>query len=171
MSKTKGIKFKWVFLIALLPGFGISFITPIYQFDYGTHTTGFKPKGFERLDQFIDLNLEADRKKKLVVFFTTTCPHCKNASEELGYNMESGQKIKVNAIFPNKGEAINTFIKNNNGSTFNPFGLDNDALFLELSGGYFPSLFLLDENNEVISNWSGDGINYTCLDYLKTIEP
>jgi glucan phosphoethanolaminetransferase (alkaline phosphatase superfamily) len=34
-ERTRKIKFIFVFLISLLPGFGISFIKPIYDIDYG----------------------------------------------------------------------------------------------------------------------------------------
>ena len=170
-DRLKKIKFIWVFLIAIGPGFGISFIEPIYQNDYGTYNSDFKPENIVQLEEYMPIDLSNSKEKKLIAFFTTSCPHCKVASRRIGYNFEGGQNIKMNAIFPGTMEDADSFIADNNGSEFNYYAIDNDSLFLALSGGSFPSLFLLSNENEVISHWTGDGINYSCLDYLANEEP
>lgn len=171
IPKTRKLKFMWVFLIALGPGFGISFIAPIYQGDYGMFSSDFRPSYFSDLDDKTGSKITSNNSKKLVAFFTTTCPHCKVASNNLGYNLEAGQALEVNAFFPGTKEDADKFISTNNGKEFNYYTINDDDFFLGLSGNYFPSIFLLDENNAPLYHWAGEGVNFTCLDYLLDLEP
>ena len=171
IPKTRKLKFIWVFLIAMGPGFGISFIAPIYESDYGTYTTDRNPDNFLELDELAGTNLGSSSSKKIVAFFTTSCPHCMVASTNLGYNIAAGQQVEVNAVFPGTKEDADKFIANNNGQAFNYYTIDNDDVFVGIAGNFFPSIFLLSEDNTVIRHWSGDGVNFTCLDYLLDLEP
>lgn len=169
-EKLKRVKLWLVFLIALVPGFGISFISPIYITDYGMLTDDFKLENIEALEQEIGSKLILEDNYNLVAFFTTSCPHCKAASEKIGTNILSGQKIPVAAIFPGEEGDSKTFLEKHKGQNFTAYTVNNDALFLNLSGGTFPSMFLLDKNGKTVYHWTGDRLNYTGLDYLKSLE-
>lgn len=168
-KRFRNAKFIYVLLICLLPGFGISFITPIYVTDYGDFSDDFKLNNITELENQTNSKLLPETGYALVAFFSTTCPFCKEESKKLGTNIDAGQKITVNAIFPGTDEDTKKFLEENKGEKFNYFLLDNDPLFIDLSGGTFPSLFLIDSNGETIKHWQGDALNYSSLDYLKSL--
>jgi len=167
--KQRTLKFGWVFLIALLPGFGLSFITPIYNVDFGKFNDDFKLVNKTHIDQYLKQQPDPAN-YSLYAFFTTTCPHCKEASERLGTNIESGQKIQVNILFPSTEEDAQKFLADHKGSKFNYGLIENDSVFIVTSGGAFPSVFLVDGQGTTVSHWTGDELNYTALDYLKSLE-
>lgn len=169
-AKTKTLKVWLIFLIALLPGFGISFISPIYITDYGMLTDDMKLENIEVLEIEIGGKLILEDSYNLVAFFTTSCPHCKAASEKLGANIKGGQKIQVTAIFPGEEGDTHAFLEEHKGLDFTSYLIDHDDLFLDLSGGTFPSMFLLDKDGKTVYHWTGDQLNYTGLDYLKSLE-
>ncbi|MGV6860432.1 MAG: TlpA family protein disulfide reductase [Putridiphycobacter sp.] len=167
---THKIKPALVLLVGVFLGFGVSFLTPIYSTDYGN---------LGQTDFALDLNLlntetnnflNQNNKPALVAFFTSTCPHCKAASEKLGLMQKNGNIPQVFAIFPGTKEDTERFIQNHNAQTFYNVILQNDDAFLELSGGSFPSIFLLDEKGNTIKHWYGDEMNYNALDYISTFE-
>jgi peroxiredoxin len=161
----------WILVAIAFPvGFGISFISPIYTVDYGQFNDGMQLENLDILQQELNATLLIEDGHSLVAFFTSSCPHCMVASRRLGQNIEAGQKITVNAIFPGTEEDTQTFIENNNASAFNVYRIQNDSLFIALSGGTFPSLFLLDQSGKTTHHWVGDELNYTALDYLKSLE-
>lgn len=169
-KKLQRIKSWMVVLIALVLGFGISFISPIYNVDYGSLSDDKKLENLDLLEAEIDYVTGTNSKYCLVAFFTTGCPHCKAASERLGVNIDAGQKTEVVAIFPGTQEDTDKFLKKHKGQKFNSRIINNDALFVGISGGAFPSMFLLDENGNTLNHWTGDELNYTALDYLKSLE-
>jgi len=169
-AKTQRVRNWIVLLIAILPGFGISFIAPIYITDYGMLTDDLKLENIEVLEAAIGGKLVSESGYSFVVFFTTSCPHCKAASEKIGTNIEAGQKIPVTAIFPGEEGDTKAFLEKHKGQKFTHFLLNNDPLFIDLSGGTFPSMFLLDNQGKTIYHWTGDQLNYSGLDYLKSLE-
>ncbi len=169
-QKTSKIK-TWVLVAIAFPvGFGISFISPIYAVDYGQFNDGMKLENLDALQQELNSTLLNENGHTLIAFFTSTCPHCMAASRRLGQNIEAGQKVPVTAIFPGTEEDTQTFIENNNGSAFTVHRIQNDSLFIALSGGTFPSVFLLDQSGKTTHHWVGDELNYTAFDYLKSLE-
>lgn len=169
-QKTRKISFLIVFLIALPTGFGISFISPIYQSDYGDFTDDVQLVKADELKAEIGNFLSSDNSSSLLCFFTTTCPHCKVASEKIGINQEAGQKIKVVTVFPGEVSDTEKFITEHRGQQFDVRYVSNDQLFVETSGGVFPSVFLLDANGNTLKHWTGDNLNYSGLDYLLNLE-
>lgn len=169
-QKTSKIK-TWILVAIAFPvGFGISFISPIYITDYGMLTDDMKLENIEALEIEIGGKLILEDSYNLVAFFTTSCPHCKAASEKLGANIKGGQKIPVTAIFPGEEGDTHTFLEEHKGQNFTSYLINHDDLFLDLSGGTFPSMFLLDKDGKTIYHWTGDQLNYTGLDYLKSLE-
>ena len=166
---TRKIKSYLVFIIALLPGFGISFIYPIYQLDYGMYNDGFQMENSQEFNKAVGEDVIIDGEKSLVVFFTTTCPHCMYACRKLSINREAGQNLQVNAIFPGNKNDTEEFLSNHNGLEFNWFLID-DSTFIKYSGGAFPSIFLMDEKGETEYHWTGDELNYSALDYLLGLD-
>lgn len=170
-TRFRTIKFWLIFLIAIIPGFGISFISPIYRSDYGLVNDNFKLDNPKQLNYCFDQdNNDLNAGFKLYVFFTTTCPHCMMASEKLGINLATGQKVPIFAIFPGNDGDPKKFISDHNGANFNSCELNNDSLFLALTGASFPSIFLLNDQDSTLYHWTGDEMNYTALDYLLNLE-
>lgn len=167
LSKIK----QWIIVAIAFPvGFGISFISPIYTVDYGMFNDGVQLQNLSTLEQEMNGKLLTAEGSSLIAFFTSSCPHCMAASYRLGLNIQAGQKVPVHAIFPGTEEDTQEFIENNNGSAFNVHRIQNDSLFVAISGGTFPSLFLLDQNGKTTHHWVGDELNYSALDYLKSLE-
>lgn len=166
-------KFKFIFsvLIALLPGFGISFITPIYKQDYGNTADEYQLKLLPEIDQ--NQQISKVQSHKIVAFFTTTCPHCQEASTRLGVNLDGGQKVPVIGVFPGQKNDTEKFLETYNGENFSKISLYNnhDSLFVAIADGIFPSIFLLNEENKTLKHWTGGSFNYHALDYIKSLEP
>ena len=170
-DKTRKIKFIFVFLIGMIPGFGISFITPIYNTDYGDYSDELDLNSPAILTEHTKESYNPGPKRHLVAFFSTDCGHCKNTAAKLGINQVAGQQIDVHAFFANGPEDVMYFLDNNNGSYFIPHQIVDANLFLDISGFQLPSVFLIDQDGSTMKHWAGDVINYTALDYLSSIEP
>lgn len=169
-SRTSRIKAWITVLIALPVGFGISFLEPIYAVDYGLFNDGMKLEKIEELEQKASIRIKPAKGHALIAFFTTTCPHCMAASEKLGFNLEHAQKIPVTAIFPGSMEDADAFLQKHGGQNFNHSVIDDDELFIGLTGGVFPSIFLIDEKGETTFHWTGDELNFSALDYINSLE-
>lgn len=163
-KKTRKINFIYTLLISLLPGFGISFIKPIYEGDYGyVQNQNLPALPIPSLSQETNDAFNVTEESQIVCFFTSNCPYCKALSFKLGLNIEAGQNLKVSAFFPSTKEAREEFLANNNGQAFNSYSISED-LFLACTGGVFPATFLINGEGEVENFWSGDKVNYTTLD-------
>ena len=168
--RLRKIKSWLVFVIALLPGFGISFIAPIYTTDYGIMNDELK---LEDEVFFTEILPAAERPQNgymLCAFFTTSCPHCMAAAERLGANIEAGQTIPVWTFFPGNKVDTDNFLAKHNGQKFNTKLFTSDSLFMACAGNAFPSIFLINAKNETEYHWTGDEMNYSALDYLKRLE-
>ncbi|MCB9222809.1 MAG: hypothetical protein H6582_01425 [Crocinitomicaceae bacterium] len=170
-ERTKKIKFIYVLLISLAPGFGISFISPIYDVDYGMIDDSFKIEQIEELSSATGGEYQFKGNRAILAFFTTTCPHCKAVSHKLGVNKDAGQALEVNAFFPGTREDTDVFLDKYNGSTFNSYLIGTDEEFTKMAGYTFPSVFVIDRDGSILKHWTGDMINYTALDYLAELEP
>ncbi|MBI3134697.1 MAG: hypothetical protein HYZ14_08505 [Bacteroidetes bacterium] len=168
--KQRKLKFIYSFLIAILPGFGLSFIYPIYNIDFGMLGDTFAMQNKPFVDEHLTSLPDSEGKYTIYGFFTTTCPHCMEASERLGTNIKGGQKVPVNILFPSTEEDAKKFLDNYQGENFNYGLIDNDSAFITISGGAFPSIFLLDPKGTTVNHWTGDELNYTALDYLKSLD-
>jgi thiol-disulfide isomerase/thioredoxin len=170
-KRTQKIKFWRVCLLALLPGFGISFIAPIYQGDYGDQSL----KESRTLD-IIGLStatngqFELKNEHQVVAFFTSDCPHCKAVAHKLAINIAAGQEIPVYAMFPDNKEGSDAFITQISGQEFNDFNLP-DSVFLKNAGNVFPATFLIDKKGNTVKAWSGDVVNYNALDEFLDLQP
>lgn len=168
-EKTKKIKFWITFLIALLPGFGISFIEPIYEGDYGYVQSENLPElKLEELNTATNGAFKKSENMQIVCFFTSTCPHCKALSRKLGMNIQGGQQIPVNAFFPGDEESRKSFIAENNGAEFNSYAIEGE-LFIANAGNTFPATYLIDKDGKTLNYWSGDHINFSTLDYFMNL--
>jgi len=156
------------FLIALPLGFGVSFISPIYEFDYGDYSTKERSVDHISLTELTDGNYQIKTSPYLLVFFSTDCPHCKTASKLIGFNRSIGNAPEVIALFPGTQENADQFIAENNGQDFTYYIVDDRQYFLDNSGAAFPSIFLIDANGNTLAHWFGDHFNYTALDYIES---
>ena len=157
--------------MAILPGVGISFISPIYDSDYGLFDDNMElPYLNNVISESTNSEFQSPDSKFLLVFFTPGCPHCKAASTKLGTNLEAGQQIPVHAVFPEYSADTETFLQENNGLKFSSHHLA-DSTFVWNSGPSFPSIFLMNSDGSTEKHWSGDMINFSALDYLASIEP
>lgn len=168
-EKTRRIKFWILFLIALIPGFGISFIAPIYETDYGYVQNQELPElNLEELSSATNNAFEFSSEQQIICFFTSTCPHCKALSHKLGLNNAAGQDIDITVFFPSTKEDRERFILENNGATFNSHSIDKEV-FLSNAGSTFPATFLIDKNGKTINFWIGDQVNFSTLDYFLNL--
>ncbi len=169
-QRTVNLRYIWIFLIALLPGFGISFVVPIYEGDYGNYSDEMQLPSVAELTALSGGSFEFRNERILVAFFTSGCPHCKSISRKLGINQKRGQKIDIHVFIPGEISQMDKFIAENNGQKFKQHPVVNDDQFVALSGGFFPSVFLIDPNGKTVKHWRGDMINYTALDELYRLE-
>ncbi|MEX1001891.1 MAG: hypothetical protein WDZ35_07240 [Crocinitomicaceae bacterium] len=170
-EKTKKIRFVYVFLIALLPAFGISFISPIYDVDYGMFDDDLKIAEMDSLSTATNGEFTFNEERIVAAFFTTGCPHCKAACRKLAINKKAGQQITVHTFFSGNREDTDRFLKENNGEDFNSYLVSEKEQFMQFSGTTFPSVFVISPDGETEMHFSGDMINYTLLDYLLELSP
>lgn len=169
-SKTKSMKFWIVLLIAIGPGFGISFITPIYQSDYGFVQKENLPElNIDLLKSGTNENFQLAEGYQIIAFFTSGCPHCKKVSQKLGVNILAGQELPVIAFFPGLKENSDAFIEQNGGEEFSKYTIA-DSVFMSNAGAVYPSTYLVDKNGKTINHWTGDVINFSTLDYFLDSE-
>lgn len=156
-----------LFVIGLLIGFGISFITPIYEFDYGD----FKREGnlieHDILSDITDGAYQIKKKPYIMAFFTPNCPHCKSASSMLGFANSIDNSPEIIALMPGSDIEIDSFLIKNNGLQFEIFKIKDSDFFFKNSGASFPSIFLIDSDGKTIGHWFGEEFNFTALDYIE----
>ncbi|MFK8036937.1 MAG: TlpA family protein disulfide reductase [Crocinitomicaceae bacterium] len=159
-----------VFIIGIFAGFGLSFISPIYESDYGDYATADMVLDHDGLTILTNGNYKVKDQPYIVAFFTTSCPHCKAASQNIGLMSQQNRMIPVIAIFPGNKADTEKFLTENNGQYFENYMIDSDEYFIKNSGGAFPSVFLINKDGETMKHWFGDLLNYTALDYLESLK-
>jgi hypothetical protein len=169
LKRTQKIKFFYTFLICLLPGFGISFLHPIYNTDYGIFSDeisldheSFKTETGELLAE--------EKSAHLIAFFTPDCGHCQTAAYLIGVNHLAGQEINTYAIFNSDYENITRFLTDNEGDRFIAHNIGDIETFISYSEFEFPSIYLINANGETKYHWSGDMFNYSALDHILNLE-
>jgi len=163
------LKLWFVLMIALLTGFAISFIEPIYAIDYGLMNDGQKLQNALKLEQFMNEPFIQSNSYSLVGFFTTHCDFCETSIEKIGANIEAGQKIKVHGFFSESDINLTEFLTAHNGGQIKSITLE-ETTFLHFAGYAFPSIFLINQKGETLYHWTGDEMNFSALDYLKALE-
>lgn len=170
-TKLGRLKFVYIFLIALLPGFLLSFaLSPIYQYDYGNFGA-LQPFGDPAVlnEGTENKSFLLDQEYNLIAFFTTDCPHCKLACQRISATTNGDEKLSVNLFFPGNEVDTKRFLTENNGLKFD-YHLTADNVFMNFAGFAFPSIFLVDKTGKTILHWTGDELNYNALDYLSSLE-
>lgn len=167
LSKGSNWKYITFFLIALVPGFGLSFLTPIYQTDYGMWDDELQLEEYNQLPRLTNGSFLPQEEPHIIAFFSTDCDHCQLVSEKLGSNQRAGQKLPVHAFFSGTKENADRFMLEHKGDQFNQHFIPNDSIFLAYSGYSFPSVFHMSKDGDVLHHWSGDLLNFTALDQLK----
>jgi thiol-disulfide isomerase/thioredoxin len=154
------------FLIGVPLGFLVSFITPIYNTDYSDLSSTNTSLNLEEFNLHTNTSIQTDGKPKVVAFFTTSCPHCKVASQKIGSMAIANKSPVVYAIFPGSKKDTEVFIKQNNGKFFKSILLTDQNYFIKASEGAFPSVFLIDGNGKTIKHWVGE-LSYPALDFIS----
>ncbi|MDF1676052.1 MAG: DoxX family protein [Vicingaceae bacterium] len=92
--------------------------------------------------------------KKILVFFSASCPHCKNAAHKLSYlNKENNINNVIIIIASKKEDNLNEFITS---TALNyPILWMIDNTFFKYSGGVLPSIYYI-EGNVVRKKWTGE---------------
>lgn len=170
-KRTEKLKFVWVFLIGMLPGFGISFITPIYNTDYGHMSDDLELEDIENLRAYNSGAYQIENERHIVAFFSTGCGHCQNVAAKIGINQMAGQEIEVHAFFIEEPNEIIEFLGQNYGQEFFGYQIKNQEEYMKYSGFELPSVYVIDRDGSTMKHWAGDLINYTALDYLAEMEP
>lgn len=168
-KRTREWRTIWSVLMALPIGFGISFIAPIYNSDYGDQSDEMILEATPLLE--ISTDYERPEQRHLVAFFDTHCNHCLNVASKLSINQRAGQSIAINAFFSAQKSDIDMFIEDVKGDQFIIHELMNLGVFMDASGFELPSVFLLDRDGSTMKHWAGDVLNYSSLDYLLNVEP
>ena len=159
-----------MFLIGMLPGFGLTFITPIYNTDYGDNSDDIQLADIESLREYNEGAYDITGERHLVAFFSTQCGHCQNTASKIGINQLSEQSIEVHAFFVEEPNEIITFLSHNYGQEFFGYQIKDQKTYMKYSGFEVPSIYLIDRDGSTMKHWSGDLINYSALDYLAEIE-
>ncbi len=157
-----------VFIPGILIGFFVSFITPIYQSDYGDFSTTKMSVDHESLSNLTEGRYHIKNQPYILTFFTSDCSHCKNAAKLLGFSQSIGNTPQIIAVFPGTQENADKFINENNGGGFEYYTVDDDDYFIQNSGAIFPSIYLIDKDGNTLAHWFGDEFNFTALDYVET---
>jgi len=168
-KKTQKIKFIYTLLMSLLPGFGISFIQPIYNVDYGLYSTEYK-LDYEDFKMTTGELLDNEKNNHIIAFFTPDCGHCQTASYLIGINEMAGQEINTYAIFNSDMASIQKFLGDNQGDEFFAHNIGDMDKYLYYSEFEFPSIYLLDSEGTTLNHWTGDMFNYSALDYILDME-
>jgi len=159
------IKPIFIFLIGILLGFGVSFITPIYTTDYSEMNATDLQLDFDKLSLKTNNSILLNDKPIVIAFFSTNCPHCKTTSKLLGTSVNAGKSPKVYALFTGAKNDAENFIIENKGKNFKTILINDDAFFVKASGGAFPSIFLLNAKGKTLRHWSGE-LSYPALDFI-----
>lgn len=170
VRKERRPKFIVTFLIAILPGFGISFLTPVYDIDYGTYGDELKLIDTDSLETFTEGSFDFKEERTIVTFFTTTCPHCMAVSQKLGTNLAAGQEVAVVTFFPGTKEDSEHFLEQNNGQDFEMHLIGSQTNFKRAGGNVFPSVFVVGPDGTTEQHYTGDVINYTVLDQFYDLK-
>ena len=159
-----------IFIIGFVLGFALSFLSPIYESDYGDFSTTEQLLDHEGLIELTGGKYSIKNQPYIVAFFTTSCSHCKAASKNIGYLSQLGKMPPVIAIFPGNEKDTRQFLAENNGQLFEHYLIKDEKYFIDNSGAAFPSIFLINEKGETMKHWFGELLNYTALDYLESVK-
>ena len=155
--------------IGAVIGFGISFgLQPIYNTDYGNWKTENMILDITQFQENCSTHT-LQNEAELYLFLSTNCPHCKNVSRKMGYLQKQGKVPSVNAIFTGTSDDANAFLMDNDGQNFKLHFIENDSVFGSFSGGRYPSIYLLDKNQNTAGHWFGGALNYSGLDLIESI--
>lgn len=154
--------------VGTLIGFGISFgLQPIYNTDYGNWRTENMTLDITQFQENCTTHT-LQNEAELYLFLSTNCPHCKNVSKKMGYLQKQGKAPTVNAIFTGTSEDAKAFLMDNDGQNFNLHFIENDSIFGSFSKGRYPSIYLLDKNQNTARHWFGGALNYSGLDLIES---
>lgn len=108
------------------------------------------PQTFYRTNTSIDFTSG----KKILVFFSASCPHCKNAAHKLSYlNKKNNINNIIIVIASKKEDKLNEFIAS---TALNyPILWMTDETFFKYSGGTLPSIYYIEES-VVRKKWTGE---------------
>lgn len=170
----KNFKPNWnvilIFSIGFIMGFGVSFISPIYETDYGDLSKSDMNVDVKNLSNLTKNEFQFPYQASIITFFTSDCPHCKAASKKLGFVQSIGNTPPIFSFFPGNKEDTERFLNENNGKNFLYYLVENTEEFVNITQGTFPTIFLLDADGNTIKCWVGDQVNYTALDFISKIK-
>ena len=156
----------WFFVIGLLiASFVATFLLNRVGLQNVPSKSLNKPVDWSGLPQtFYQTNTSIDftSGKKILVFFSATCPHCKNAAHKLSYLNKKNNINNVIIVIASKKEGnLNEFIAS---TALNyPILWMTDDTFFKYSGGTLPSIYYIEES-VVRKKWTGEFFD---IDELK----
>ena len=158
---------KWHFISFIVLFIGLSFIRVPYISDFSDVAVQ-KEISLEH-QKFLTKKFGDDllwgQEKKLICFFSTSCPHCFNAARRIGTNLKNGNQISTYIVFPEDQEDIEYF-KNETGVSAIPHCETTVDEFIAIAGRRMPSIFMAQGNN--FKHWVGANFNYLALDESRT---
>jgi uncharacterized membrane protein YphA (DoxX/SURF4 family) len=155
-------KKKWIIPVLVIASISTPFI--LYPLDwvyYQAIDTGFVGKRLplEKLpelkinNQPVDLN----KGKHILAFFSLSCPHCKIAARKLAIIAKKTKTYPITVVFMGGDkETVELFFADTD-SRF-PYVMYDTEGFLDMSGPYLPSIYLVDEG-VVKKRWGNLDLN------------
>lgn len=116
----------------------------------------------DKVSEKIDLSAYRKSDDLFLVFFTTTCPHCKRIAQLIESTRRSGSVAETIAIVGGDEESVHSFIDKTSYSGKYISTLD-DNWFYSLTAGIYPLIVRLTDN-KVTGVWGGGTFNYSALD-------
>lgn len=139
-----------------------------YQEDF----THFEPGSISNTDTTILKKIHehtaidlADKQNYLLCFFTSDCPHCLRAAQQIEASVRKGGFPEVFTIIGGSDQRVEYFLSRTCYSGKYEQTLDENWFF-STTGGSVPMVFEV-ENNRIVSVWNGLMLNYLTLDSFQ----
>lgn len=170
-EKTRPMKNWLIFVIALVPGFFISFaISPIYDIDYGSWGDDLELPPVDRLAVATNNTYAHNGETQLVAFLDVGCDHCRIAAQKLDILHVQNPDLPIHLFFADEEEDVNYFLEKNEVEHLTFHYMLSQMSFITFAGYEFPSIFVIDGEGKTLYHWIGETMNYTAMDYLSDLE-
>lgn len=97
-----------------------------------------------------------DNSRLMIVYFNPLCEVCQREMKEILTNMDYFKNMQIVMVSPNSKEEIGNFVTEHNLSNFPQITVlhdVNDAFYKEFHAIGYPSLYLYDENKNLVEHF------------------
>ena len=168
---TEKLKNWIIFVIAMVPGFFISFaVSPIYDIDYGMIGDDLELPPVDRLALVTNNTYAHNGETQVVAFLDVGCDHCRIAVQKLDILQEQNPELPIHLLFADEEKDVDYFLEKNKVESLTHHFMNSQMSFVTYAGYEFPSIFVIDGEGETLHHWIGETMNYTAMDYLSDLE-